>query len=85
MPPQAGQHAEVAELQEGRDRARVARRRPGACAAAHGRVLSSHLHGTAQAMLLRESLGISADGSEKAFSTADIQKMIVKKDENQGE
>ena len=28
------------------------------------------------AMLLRESLGISADGSEKAFSTVDIENMI---------
>jgi hypothetical protein len=27
-------------------------------------------------MLLRESLGISADGSEKAFSTVDIENMI---------
>ena len=29
-------------------------------------------------MLLRESLGISADGSEKAFSTKDIESMIAR-------
>ena len=30
------------------------------------------------AMLLRESLGISADGSEKAFSSVDIQRLLVR-------
>ena len=29
-------------------------------------------------MLLRESLGISADGSEKAFSAKDIESMIAR-------
>ena len=30
-------------------------------------------------MLLRESLGISADGSEKAFSAKDVESMMLRK------
>lgn len=104
MSPQACEHAALAQLQEGRDRARAPRRcacgflpcphrraadrvcvpraqRIRLCCARHplprnaATTLPRALHYPTPRSL-RESLGISADGSEKAFHTTDIETLM---------
>ena len=80
LPPQARLDAALAVLGESRDRS------PPACGGPRDAVRpvripvrSRRRERRRPVRSLRESLGISADGSEKAFSSADIQEMLTRK------